>query len=89
MTQIDKAVLDRYLTSEPFNGIESWYEKVIDHIPLEVVSEEDYERSENWFIEVADSLFQICPDCNPEVTAKFIIECWALKQNIEEQLYED
>lgn len=46
---MDKAALDRFLTTEPDNGYMKWLEKVWDSIPESVIPSEAYYKHEKFF----------------------------------------
>jgi hypothetical protein len=47
--ELNKNDLDRYITSEPNNGFNEWYEKVFDTIPESEISAEEYDRYQDFF----------------------------------------
>jgi hypothetical protein len=46
---LDKASLDRYITTEPDNGYQQWYEKVFDLIPEDKISPDQYDKYMDFF----------------------------------------
>ena len=53
---MDKQALDRYLTTEPDNGYDNWLEKLWDEIPKTEISDDEYQKYERYFDDVADKL---------------------------------
>lgn len=78
-----------YHLEPPINYREIFYENVIGCIPESIVSNEDYEKYENWFIETVDKLYDMCYKADYHITAFFVIECWKLKLESIEKLKHD
>lgn len=64
---MDKQALDRYLTTEPDNGYQTWLEKVWDKIPESEISSDDYEKYERFFDDLAEKLSNAGRDGFPTV----------------------
>lgn len=69
---------DSYL-EPPFDPKEPFFEKVLDLIPDNILSTVDYEANEQWFINLIDKLYEMCPIANPKVVSDFVVECWKEK----------
>jgi len=53
-----KTSLDRYLTTPPDDGFDGWSETVWNKIPVEVVSNDEYDKYEGRLIKAEELLFR-------------------------------
>lgn len=56
--ELNKASLDAWITREPDNGYQEWYEKVFDLIPETEISGDEYDQNEQFFDDGMQKLSQ-------------------------------